>query len=66
MENGDKKNYPKEFLVKYSTKDISEPKFVKVISVRRDVETNEFILETIFESIRLPGDMETEIVIGGD
>lgn len=66
MKNDDRKNYPKEFLVKYSTKDISEPKFVKVISVRRDAETNEFILETIFEDIRLPGDMDTEIVIGGD
>lgn len=60
------KKYPKEFLIKYSTKDISEPRFVKAIAVWRDPETSEFVIETIFEDIRLPGDMDTEIVIGGD
>ena len=59
-------NYPKEFIVKYSTKDISEPRFVKAVEVHMDPKTNEFVIETIFEDIRLPGDMDTEIVIGGE
>lgn len=57
----------KTFTVKYSTKDISEPQFNKsVTAVWRDPKTDEFVIETIFEEIRLPGDMDTEIVIGGD
>lgn len=57
----------KTFTVKYSTKDISEPQFdTNVTAVWRDPETNEFVIETIFEDIRLSGDMDTEIVIGGD
>ena len=61
------KDYPKTFTVKYSTKDISEPVFnTEVIAIWRDPETKEFVLETLFEDIRLPGDMDTEIVVGGD
>ena len=63
----DKKCPVKTFTVKYSTKDISEPVFNQnVTAVWRDPETDEFVIEDIFEEIRLPGDMETEIVIGGD
>lgn len=62
-----KKGYPLTFTVKYSTAEISEPVFnSNVTAVRRDPETKEFVVETIFEDIHLPGDMETEIVIGGD
>ena len=61
------KDYPKTFTVKYSTKDISEPVFeTGVIAIWRDPETKEFVLETLFNDIRLPGDMDTEIVVGGD
>ena len=61
------RKYPKTFIVKYSTKDISEPQFKQnVLAVWRDPETSEFVIETLFEDIRLPGDMDTEIVIGGD
>lgn len=62
-----KKGYPLTFTIKYSTAEISEPVFnPNVTAVWRDPETKEFVIETLFEDIRLPGDMETEIVIGGD
>lgn len=57
---------PKPFTVKYSTAEMEEPEFVQnVISVYRDNKTGEFVLDGLFDEIRLPADEDTEIVIGG-
>lgn len=55
------------FTVKYSSKDFSQPQFLTdVTAIWRDPKTKEFVIENIFEEVRLPGDMDTEIVVGGD